>query len=123
MLSSKEIASGLFNEKITDEGWSAEIELGYEFDDVPVKRSVAKCARVSYKNHDGTDSTVEQDLALYDRLLGQLPIHASPAEHQAMAIDDAGERSGNFRGWIQYRKTLENENIEKFTGPSEDKQS
>lgn len=82
-----------------------------------VKRSVAKCARVSYLNHDGTRSTVEQDLELYHRLVGSAPIHASPAEHQAIALSDPNISSGNFRGWSQYRKMLSNENIEKFDGP------
>jgi thymidylate synthase ThyX len=82
-----------------------------------IKRSVARCARVSYLNHDGTASTLEQDLQLYERLVGNAPIHASPAEHQAMAIGDPSVRSGNFRGWIQYRKTLKGENVERFEGP------
>lgn len=82
-----------------------------------LKRSAARCARVSYLNHDGTPSTVEQDLELYQRLMGQLPIHASPAEHQAISVRDPNYQSGNFRGWIQYRKTISNENIVKFEGP------
>jgi len=82
--------------------------------DILLKRSVAKCARVSYLNHDGKKSTTQQDLELYDRLLGSAPLHASPAEHQAMAIGDPNVRSGNFRGWIQYRKTLKNENVDCF---------
>lgn len=81
-----------------------------------IRRSVARCARVSYLNHDGTVATIEKDLELYDRLLGQLPIHASPAEHQAQARHwiFRWTRSGNFRGWTQYRKTLKHENIEKY---------
>lgn len=82
--------------------------------DVAIKCSVARCARVSYKNHDGTRSTVDQDIALYNRLLGNSPIHASPAEHQAQAVSDVNIWSGNFRGWIQYRKTLDNENVKRF---------
>lgn len=88
-----------------------------------VKRSVARCARVSYMNHEGKRPTVEEDLKLYDRLVGAAPIHASPAEHQASASSDPNLRSGNFRGWVQYRKTLQNENVVNFTGPIEDKQS
>lgn len=84
-----------------------------------IKRSVAKCARVSYLNHDGSRSTAEQDLELYERLVGAAPIHASPAEHQAMAIADPNVRSGNFRGWIQFRQTLPNQNITKFEGLKE----
>lgn len=79
-----------------------------------VKKSVARCARVSYLNHEGKNPTAEEDYKLYDRLLGNRPIHASPAEHQAMAHDNEKFRSGNLRGWVQYRKTLENENITEF---------
>lgn len=75
-----------------------------------IKRSVARCARVSYLNHDGEPTTLKQDLDLYDKLLSQVPIHASPAEHQAMALDNS-KYYGNFCGWLQYRKTLPNENI------------
>lgn len=87
-----------------------------------IKISVARCARVSYLTHDGRKSTVEEDLALYDRLVGSAPIHASPAEHQAtpdksftVTGNDTWYENyhlhGNFSGWIQYRKTLPNENI------------
>lgn len=88
---------------------------------VLIKRSVARCARVSYLNHDGTKTTSSQDLELYQKLVGAAPIHASPAEHQAMAIPDKNVVSGNFRGWIQYRKTLENENITHFVKLDETK--
>lgn len=85
-----------------------------------IKRSVAKCARVSYKNHDGTKNTIEQDLKLYGQLLGQLPIHASPAEHQAEACDHPFMTSGNLRGWFQYRKSIKNECIQEFKGPKDE---
>lgn len=85
-----------------------------KWDDFALKMSVARCARVSYLNHEGKKPTLEEDLKLYDRLVGSAPIHASPAEHQAMAMYDPSEYSGNFRGWLQYRKTLQNENITKF---------
>ena len=84
---------------------------------VLIKKSVARCARVSYLTHEGKTPPLKEDLNLYKRLLGSQPIHASPAEHQAMALSDFNIKSGNFRGWLQYRKTLENENIENFTGP------
>lgn len=95
--------------------WFAKVCEGDD-DLLQVKRSVARCARVSYLNHDATVPTIEQDLQLYDRLLGSNPIHASPAEHQARAEADPNLVSGNFRGWIQYRKTLSNECVTKFTG-------
>lgn len=79
-----------------------------------IKQSVARCARTSYNTHDGTDNTLEKDLDLYSKLVGGFPIHASPTEHQAKAIGDRNEQSGNFKGWLQYRKTLSNENIKEF---------
>lgn len=85
-----------------------------------IKRSVARCARVSYLRHDGQKPAHHQDTKLYDRLLAEQPIHASPAEHQAKPSDlvmPETEMSGNFRGWVQYRKLLPNENITEFSGP------
>ena len=83
-----------------------------------IKQSVARCARVSYLTHEGKEPTLEEDLALYDRLLGHLPIHASPAEHQAMACLGEFKQSGNIHGWLQYRKTLDNENVSEFKKPN-----
>ena len=92
--------------------------------DVEVTRkiSVARCARVSYLTHDGRQTTVEEDLQLYDRLLGSQPMHASPAEHQAtpdrLLNPDwpngwaKSSLHGNLRGWIQFRKTLSGEAIQ-----------
>lgn len=82
--------------------------------------SVARCARVSYLTHDGRPTTVEEDLALYEKLVVSQPLHASPAEHQAtpdsLSYQDDGQLGwdfphlhGNLRGWIQLRKTLPNE--------------
>ncbi|QDH83934.1 hypothetical protein Axy10_040 [Achromobacter phage vB_AxyP_19-32_Axy10] len=83
--------------------------------------SVARCARVSYNNFEGRPSFVQEDLALYDKLVGSSPLHASPTEHQATPdyVDDVEGKSkwmspelhGNLNGWIQYRKTLEGENV------------
>jgi thymidylate synthase ThyX len=89
-----------------------------------VKLSVARCARVSYLTQEGKTPTVEEDLRLYDRLVSAVPLHASPAEHQAtpdtrvIGYEAQGshrkwereELHGNFRGWVQYRKTLAGEN-------------
>lgn len=83
---------------------------------VLTKRSVARCARVSYNTHDGSSNTLEKDIELYDRLVAGEPLHASPTEHQAMAMADKESQSGNFKGWKQYRKTLANENIVRFQG-------
>jgi thymidylate synthase ThyX len=68
--------------------------------------SAARCARVSYLNHDGTEPDIQKDLALADRLLSSK--HMSPFEHQARVTDDEGTALwGNFRGWDQFRKMVE----------------
>lgn len=78
-----------------------------------IKFSVARSARVSYNNHDGTTPVPEKDINLHDKLVVQVPLHASPAEHPCMAVK--GDRySGNIRGFLQYRKTLPTENIRVF---------
>ncbi len=83
-----------------------------------IKLSVARCARVSYLTHEGKPPNVEDDLKLYDRLVGSVPLHASPAEHQGtpdvwQAVNKREwqhpEQHGNLRGWRQYRKMLPNE--------------
>lgn len=50
------------------------------------KISVGRCARVSYLTHDGRRDPAE-DVGLHDRLVGGNPLHASPAEHVAQAMD------------------------------------
>jgi hypothetical protein len=77
--------------------------------DVLCRVSVARCARVSYLTHDGKRDLIK-DLELHSMLMVQEPLHASPAEHVAMALD-APEPSGNFRGFKQWRKFFSNENV------------
>lgn len=64
----------------------------------------ARCARVSYLTHDGKRD-LEKDLELYRRLRNAIPPHASAFEHAAMSLP-VDTFSGNFRGWLQYRKEL-----------------
>lgn len=97
--------------------------------DTLIKISVARCARVSYLTHDGNIPSIEADLKLYDRLVGSVPLHASPAEHQAKLADviwnDAEvpsyskpHLSGNLQGgWIQYRKLLDGECADNWDDP------
>lgn len=92
------------------------------------KISVARCARVSYLNHDGKQTSKEKDFELYNRLVGGKIKHSSPCEHQAKPVrgwtSEKGVThltkdqdnwfgntnrqiwSGNFRGWIQYRQLI-----------------
>lgn len=66
--------------------------------------SAARCARVSYLNHDGLEPDLDKDMALATRLLKDK--HASVFEHQAMARTLATDESRNFRGWLQHRALL-----------------
>lgn len=84
--------------------------------------SAARCARVSYKSFD-TDkpSAVEEDLKLFDKLMGAQPFHASPTEHQAtpdsmaeidfMPFWENRKEHGNFTGWRQFRKMIPGEAV------------
>lgn len=77
--------------------------------DDAIKCSVARCARVSYLNHDGTRPDIAKDKDLHDKLVIQRPAHASPSEHQATPMichTDKINYASNFKGWIQYRKLL-----------------
>lgn len=71
-----------------------------------LRTSVARCARVSYLTHDRKPSTVEEDVALFDRLTSCVPAHVSPLEHQATPDPQGMYRRqwGNFSYWRQYRK-------------------
>lgn len=86
-----------------------------------IKCSVARCARVSYLNHDNSNSDIDKDIALADKLLKAG--HMSPLEHQLTPMEvpkdnynfekgvthidrDGWKWSGNSRGWCQYRHLI-----------------
>lgn len=83
-----------------------------------IKVGVARAARVSYGRHDGTN-TVEQNLALYDRLLESG--HLSPFEHVARpsvfnnphtlfnSVSDFEDKllERNLTGWVTHRAEVE----------------
>lgn len=75
-----------------------------------VKISAGRCARVSYLTHAGVRD-LDADVQLHDRLLESG--HMSPLEHPARPLTAEelrqGEWSGNFRGWLSYRKTIAGE--------------
>ena len=92
------------------------------------KLSAARCARVSYMKHDGKSPSIDEDLELYNQLMTRPytdkrgntynefdPIHASPVEHQAYPAADKNYHSGNFVGWIQHRKLLEQDYMKEET--------
>jgi len=69
--------------------------------------SAASCASVSYKTVDGKPMTVDKALAIYDKLAGSDPIHASPFEHIARPCPEGGEGCRNFDRWWQWRHDIE----------------
>jgi thymidylate synthase ThyX len=85
----------------------AALELGARAGFFLAQISAARCARVSYLTHDGREPELQEDVALFERLAGSSPIHASPLEHQAFPAEHASVRSGNFFGWHQFRKFVE----------------
>lgn len=88
-----------------------DLHVGPEFaGDVPalLKMSTARCARASYMNFFGKLDPAD-DFRLHDELLGDG--HMSPFEHQGQVMPRK-ERSGNFLGYVQYRKTIPGENKE-----------
>src|SRR5690606_4442666 len=91
-----------------------------------LKIATARCARISYLNFDGQDN-YSSDIDLHDRLVNSG--HWSPFEHCAQVMSDEEYNqsikqelctdkkplvrlgfSGNFCGFIQYRKLFSNEN-------------
>lgn len=110
-------------------------EWAQKYWEVAIKVATARCARVSYTviGEAGRDKQVEEDIKLHDRLANSG--HWSPMEHCARAMNTAEYNrhiqgkvegslnpskvlipinsvgwSGNFRGFIQYRKMFNNEN-------------
>jgi hypothetical protein len=95
--------------------------------------SAARSAHLSYNDLEtGKRMTIDRALAIYDRLVGSSPIHASPCEHQATpdlwvdVVEESGtdgrtwvtggwsfpEQHGNFcPGWRQARKMLPGEAV------------
>lgn len=83
-----------------------------------LKRSVARCARVSVSTFDRPDKPSNEldDLRLYGDLMEAKPPHASPSEHQACAVvSNTAKQAGCLQGvdrvtgWLQFRKTIPNE--------------
>lgn len=87
---------------------------------IQLKVATARCARVSYLTHDGVRD-LSKDIEMHDRLA--ISGHWSPFEHCAEAMvselystDGPGQPiypdrwCGNFRGFVQYRKTFATEN-------------
>ena len=70
-----------------------------------LKLSVARCARTSFDNFDGTSDPIA-DVKLFKKLVD--PGHMSPTEHQALCTLYSHE--SNFKGFAQFRKMIIGEN-------------
>lgn len=68
------------------------------------KLSASCCAQVSYRLND---TSLEKAQDIFDRLIGSVPIHASPFEHQCRPLRDGEKQCGNLIGFTQYRKYIE----------------
>lgn len=78
------------------------------FPGASLEGAAGRCARVSYLTHDGRrDEKDDERLGRQLREDG----HMSPFEHIAYALERP-TWCGNFRGWVQYRKTLDGESGE-----------
>lgn len=75
------------------------------------KISAARCARVSYLNHNKQQPSVDEDFKLADRLIEAG--HMSPFDHQAMFNNGERYRNEcrNFQDWKPYRAILEDEGM------------
>ena len=84
--------------------------LGDDFDFLTImKISAARCARVSYNNHDGSKPDIHKDLELFERLYKGG--HMSPLEHTCLRNIDYVQ-SANLMGWKSLRYLLENSKAE-----------
>lgn len=86
---------------ITDEDIK---EIGKEEYHTLMKISAARCARVSYNNHDGSKPDIKKDLELYGHLYNSK--HMSPMEHACIRDEDY-RKNANLNGWKSLRYLIE----------------
>lgn len=86
---------------ITDEDIK---KIGKEEYHLLMKISAARCARVSYNNHDGSKPDIEKDFKLYGHLYDSK--HMSPMEH-ACIRDEDHRKNANLTGWKSLRYLIE----------------
>lgn len=61
-------------------------ELGITVADLKIAVAIARCARVSYNNFNGSQHDYIKDYGLFTKLFINQPIHASPSEHVAKCM-------------------------------------
>ena len=84
-----------------------------------IRHSAARCAWVSYANHD-RDAGPEAHEATYTKLIEGTPKHAGPIEHQGTPMPLGWEQRhphlrSNLPGWLQARKLIRGERCTFYT--------
>lgn len=106
----KEIQLGDWHVPYVDRRYGSDGKITYHTNGVEIsaedalKISASCCAQVSYRKND---ISLAKALRIYDNLVSNKPVHASPFEHQGTPMYDGQKYSGNLRGYIQHRKMLE----------------
>lgn len=76
------------------------LDLKLTVEELKIAVAIARCARVSYNNFNGSKNEYKKDYALFKKLFINQPIHASPSEHVAYAMSYM-EYITNVRGELQ----------------------
>lgn len=89
-----------------------------------IQASAARCAWVSYENHD-RDASVEAHLRTYKSLFAEVPVHGGPVEHQGTPMHPAWQAAfprlrSNLVGFLQARKLIKHEEITNYSPPEEE---
>lgn len=90
----------------------------------PIRRSAARCAWVSYENHD-RDASDDAVSRTFQRLFADVPGHFSPLEHQATPmrpglVQTRPELRSNLSGWLQARKLIATECVRDYRPSDEE---
>lgn len=93
--------------------WLPEKMISWREMPAELRRSAARCAWVSYENHE-KDATDEAADRTCERLVGSSPVHASPFEHQGTPAGAYWGYDGNLPGWGQLRKFLNSERAYRY---------
>lgn len=101
---------------LSDGDFAKKVSEPKDITEVLKRVSTARCAGVSFLNHDGTERTIANDMRIFETRL-YANGHWSPFEHVATPVRDRGSKdwySSNFIGWKQFRKEFRDENRTNF---------
>lgn len=81
--------------------------------DIAIECSVARCARVSYENHEKANPEIDKDQSTYGKLVDSK--HMSPLQHQCTPVGPE-ESWGPYKGWKSHRDFIPNEKMVNYPG-------